>query len=134
MHHAFRSSKNRHKIWVLFLKYLFSPNTHIICQLILVHFTFKVFQNLSVSTKLGQWYQTKLPSSLVWASSRALLASLLSVLSPKSLFSIQESKNVRLIRQPTAWNSLRKFYNSWNKLFNITFNDPVLGYLFHVNS
>lgn len=64
----------------------------------------------------------------------AFLASLLYLLSPNSLFSFQESKNVRLIRQPAAQNSLRKCYNSWNKLFNITLNDPALDYLFHLIS
>ena len=95
---------------------------------------FKESQNLFISAKLYQWYQAKLPSSLAWDSSLAFLASLLYLLSPNSLFSFQESKSVRLIRQPAAQNSLRKFYNSWNKLFNITLNDPALDYLFHLVS
>ena len=112
----------------------FFPNTHKTYQLILVHFAFKLSPNLSISTKLYQWYQTKLPSSLAWDSSMAFLASPLYLLSPNSLFSFQESKNVRLIRQPAAQNSLRKCCNSWNKLFNITLNDPALDYLFHLIS
>lgn len=110
----------------------FFPNTHKTYQLILVHFAIKLSPNLSISTKLYQWYQTKLPSSLAWDSSMAFLASPLYLLSPSSLFSFQESKNVRLIRQPAAQNSLRKCCNSWNKLFNITLNDPALDYLFHL--